>query len=602
MESISQANTLLLVLAAVALVGILSSLAARRFGAPLLLVFLGIGMLLGEDGLGIVFNNYEFAYLIGSFALAVILFDGGLHTRLNTFRRALAPAITLATLGVVLTATLTGIGAFYLLELTWLEALLLGAIVASTDAAAVFFLLRAGGLQLKRPMGPVLEIESGTNDPVAMLMTLILTQLVLAQGAGWQVGVLVDLALQAGLGALFGVAFGFAATFALNRLQLQAGLHPLLAMSTAVLTYALTARLGGSGFVAVYLAGLIIGNRPVRAYPAIVSFHEAITWLAQMTMFLILGLLVTPTTLMNYALPGLLIALGLMLVARPLAVWLCLMPFGFAARDKFFISWVGLRGAVSIFLASIPTLVGAPHAEGYFNVAFFVVLTSLIVQGWTLAPMAKLLKVGAVRAQREVRRLEIDLPGQVESELVSYPLSEKSAIFEDAALPRWVRLVFVVRENSVMEPSEAGELQPGDYAYFLAPVSHVGQLDRFLGARGVRLGPRAFPERSEYSLKGAASLTRICRRNALPLPESPELPESATINDFFKAKLDGQPTSGDVVRLGAATFTADRVKGGDVQSATLRFDDEKLNFGRRLMKRVSTPLPGGLGRSPGPAG
>ncbi len=492
MESIFTVNALLLFGALMVLAGILSSLVATRFGAPILLVFLLLGMLAGEEGLlRIPFSDYRTTYLVGSLALAVILFDGGLRTKFQRFRGALKPSLLLATLGVLITALLVGAAAHYALGYEALEALLLGSIVASTDAAAVFFLLRAGGLHLKGRVGAVLEIESGTNDPFAVFLTLVLTQLVLASGAHAFSAVMGELLRQGALGTLFGLSGGLSLVWLLNRLQLPGGLHPLLAVAAAIAIYGLTALLGGSGFLAVYLAGLMLGNRPLRAYPSIVSFHDAATWLCQIVMFLLLGLLVTPTKLLPYLWPALGIALFLMVVARPVAVWLCLFPYGFAAKEKAFIAWVGLRGAVSIFLAAIPTLAHVPHADAYFNVAFFVVLISLLVQGWTLNFAARKLGLALRRTLPNVARIEVDIPGQFEHEMVGYPIEAGSFVLERNMLPSWARPVLVVRGGEILGPAEAGELLEDDYAYFLAPADRVHRLDRlFAGPLGRRCAVR----------------------------------------------------------------------------------------------------------------
>ena len=364
MESLQLSNVQLLTGAVLVLAGIGSSLLARRFGAPLLLVFLVLGMLFGREGpVGLVFENYRLAYLLGSLALAVILFDGGLRTRIGDVRGALAPAATLATLGVLLTALLTAVAARPLLGLDWPHALLLGAIIASTDAAAVFFLLHAGGLHLRRRVAATLEVESGSNDPVAVLLTLLLVGwLSVADAPSWpQVG---ELLLRQGLfGVAIGILGGLGMALALNRLALPAGLHPLLSLAGAIGVFSLSNLLGGSGFLSVYLAGLVLGNRPVRAYANLVAVQDAGTWLAQMVMFLVLGLLVRPSALLELLWSSLAVAVFLMLVARPLVVALCLAPFGFERNERIYIGWVGLRGAVGIFLASIPLLVGLEQAE-----------------------------------------------------------------------------------------------------------------------------------------------------------------------------------------------------------------------------------------------
>lgn len=479
MESIELIHYALLFSALIVLIGIFSSLVATRFGIPMLVVFLVIGMLAGEDGPGgIEFENYELTYLIGSFALAVILFDGGLRTRLSSqLKGRRAPAALLSTAGVTITALVVGLAAIWVLKVSWVEGFLLGAIVGSTDAAAVFFLLRSGGLRLRPQVASTLELESATNDPVAVMITLLATSVLLADtsGIGWQVPLL--LAWQLCIGIVFGIAGGLAISWAVNNAPLSAGLHPLMVVASAIALYALTAVCGGSGFLAVFIGGLVVGNRPTRAFANVSTFHDAATWLCQMIMFIVLGLLVTPSNLVSYLLPGLAIGLVLMLAARPISVWLCLLPFKYSSRQVTFVSWVGLRGAVSIFLAAIPTLAGVDNAGIYFNVAFVVVLLSLIVQGSTLRLAAVRLGQASITRSEPPRRVELDLPGQLALELVGYQIQESSSLLSGSTPPDWARLVLVVRDGRVLESAHAGPLQPGDYGYFLAPPDKAHLLD-----------------------------------------------------------------------------------------------------------------------------
>ncbi len=571
MASIDLVNAFLLIGSALVLLGIFSSLVATRFGAPLLLVFLVLGMLAGEDGPGgIVFNDYETTYLIGSLALSVILFDGGLRTRLSVFRGALAPALLLATAGVVITAAVTGaVAALLIGGLSPLQGLLLGAIVSSTDAAAVFFLLRTGGLRLRGRVGALLEIESGTNDPIAVFLVLVLTELLLAgsQTPGW--AVLQRFAEQGSIGVAAGLAGGFASAALLNRLQMPGGLYPLFVVAGAILVYAAASLLGGSGLLAVYLAGLVIANRPVRAYPTIVGFHDAATWLCQIVMFIVLGLLVTPATLLDYALPGVLLALVLILVARPLAVWLCLWPFGFSDKEKLFVSWVGLRGAVSIFLAAIPTLSGVAFGEAFFNIAFFVVLVSLLVQGWTLTGVARYLGMALRRTAPSVQRVELDIPGQLEQEMVGYPITSDSLILALSRLPAWTRVVLVVRDHEILSPSEAGPLRPGDYAYLLTPPDRVPRLDRLFG-ESPDVQRRLHAPFGELSLNGDARLGEVAQLYELDIGEADR---ALSVAGFFKAHHRGASHPGTRLRLGDATLVARQVENGRVERAGLQLDE-----------------------------
>jgi potassium/hydrogen antiporter len=579
MHGLDVANTLIFVGAALVLLGIVSSLVATRFGAPLLLVFLLVGMLAGQDGPGgIVFNNYRMTYLVGSVALSVILFDGGLRTRLALFRGVLAPSMILATAGVVITAAVTGVAAGAVLGLRPIEALLLGAIVGPTDAAAVFFLLRTGGLRLQSRVGSTLEIESGTNDPIAVFLVLVLTEFILAgsQASGW--GLVLNLGEQAVIGAVLGVAGGFALVTVLNRIAMPGGLHPLFAVAGAIMIYGAVALAGGSGLLAVYVAGLVMANRPTRAYPSIVGFHDAVTWLCQIVMFLVLGLLVTPTTVWNFAWQGLVVALVLTLVARPLAVWLCLSPFGYALKEKLFVSWVGLRGAVSIFLAAIPTLAGVPNAGTYFNVAFFVVLVSLLVQGSTLTAAARRLGVALRQVTQKVSRVEIDIPGQTEQEIVGYPVNADSIILGLGRLPSWARVVMVVRKGHVLDPGEAGPLRPGDYSYFLVGRDRLARLDS-LFRESPEVARRLGLFFGELPIRGETRLSEVEQFYDLDFGSHDA---DVTLADWATERLD-KPALDAVLPVPGGKLVVRRLEAGRIASVGLQLDellqvdpDEKL--------------------------
>src|SRR5215471_13083042 len=477
MAALDTVSLTILFAALLVLAGILSSLVALRFGAPLLLVFLVVGMLAGESGPGgIKFDDVRATYLVGSVALALILFDGGLRTRLATFRSVLAPSLALATIGVLLTAALTAPIVRLLLGFDWIESLLVGAVVASTDAAAVFLLIRVHGLRLRPRVGATLEVESGTNDPFAIFLTVALVELALASNQPWYT-VLNELAVEAIGGAIIGLLGGRVTVIALNRLELPQGLHAPLVMTLALVVFGVAQALHASGFLAVYLAGLIIGNRPTRAHNSVVAFLDAATWLAQIVMFVLLGLLVSPSRLGASILPAVGVAFVLMLVARPIAVFACLAPFRFNWREKIFIAWTGLRGAVAIFLASIPMLVGLSKAYLYFDVAFVVVIISLLLQGWTLAAAARKLHVALPRSERGPRRVELDLPGQLEQELVGYPVRPRSLYFRRGLVPSWSKPTLVIRNEQILTPAEAEPVAPGDYIYLLAPPARAEALD-----------------------------------------------------------------------------------------------------------------------------
>jgi potassium/hydrogen antiporter len=570
MAGLDLVNTAIFIGALLVVVGIFSSLIATRFGAPLLLVFLVVGMLAGEDGPGgLVFSNYSTTYLVGSVALSVILFDGGLRTRLSVFRGVLAPSLIMATLGVIVTASVAGATAWAVFDLAPIEALLLGSIIASTDAAAVFFLLRTGGLRLQSRVGSTLEIESGTNDPIAVFLVIVLTELVLAGATVPTWDMAIALGQQGAIGVLAGLIGGFALVEMLNRVAMPGGLHPLFTVASAIMVYAMTALAGGSGRLAVYIAGLVMANRPTRAYPSIVGFHDAVTWLSQIVMFLMLGLLVTPTTLWRYAVPGLIVALVLTFVARPLAVWLCLGPFGYTTREKLFVSWVGLRGAVSIFLAAIPTLAGVPNADAFFNIAFFVVLLSLLVQGSSLTWAARKLGVALRQNVPSVSRVELDIPGQTEQEIVGYPVTRDSVILGLSRLPGWARLLMVVRKEQILDPATAGQLQPGDYSYFLVPRDRLPRLDS-LFRESPDVARRLGLLFGELPIRGETALGQVARFYELDIGQAdPEQP----IGVWAADRLGGKPELDAVVTISGGRLVVRRLESGRIASIGLQLDE-----------------------------
>ena len=570
MSSIDSISLGILLGSLLVLAGILSSLIALRFGAPLLLVFLLVGMLAGEAGpFGLQFDDVGVAYTVGSVALGLILFDGGLRTRFQTFRNVIGPAGTLATAGVIVTAALTAPVAMLTLGLNWTEALLMGAVVASTDAAAVFFLLHAKGLRLRPRVSATLEVESGLNDPLAIFLTIVLVELLLVGSKPWA-ELAVFLARETILGGLIGYLGGRAVVFVLNRLDLPQGLHAPFVATGAVVIFGLAEVAHGSGFLAVYIAGLVVGNSSVRAHNTVVVFLDAVTWLAQIAMFVLLGLLSWPHRLPETMLQGLAVAAALMLIARPAAVFLCLAPFPFSLREKLFMSWVGLRGAVGIFIASIPLLVGLRNAHIFFDVGFVVVITSLLVQGWTIAPAARVLGVSFPRSDPLPRRVELDLPGQLEQEIVGYPLNATSPYLRRGLLPSWARPTLVVRDQKILSPQEAQPVRQGDYVYLLAPPEKAQALDRFF----VDMPPPAAPDPrllGDFFVSGDATLGALAEIYGLSIaPEHTEV----SLADHVAGELKRRPRPGDVVPLGPIALVAHRVTDGRVTSVGLRLADE----------------------------
>jgi len=566
MGSLDTVSLAILLGSLLVLAGILSSLIALRFGAPLLLVFLLVGMLAGEGGPGgIKFDDVGVAYTVGSIALALILFDGGLRTRFASFRNVLAPAISLATVGVLITTVLTAPVARFVLGIDWVPALLIGAVVASTDAAAVFFLINARGLRLRPRVRAVLEVESGTNDPFAVFLVLLLVKILLIGDESWS-HALVSFLRDAILGCVIGFVGGQIIALVLNRLSLAQGLHAPFVAVSALVVFAFANAVHSSGFLAVYLAGLVVGNKQTRAHNSVVVFLDAVTWLAQIVMFVLLGLLAWPHRLADSLAGAVAVAVVLMLIARPVAVFVCLTPFKFQWREMLFISWVGLRGAVGIFLASIPLLVGLPIAYLYFDVAFVVVLSSLLVQGWTVALAARKLDISFARSDPLPRRVELDLPGQLAREIVGYPVAASSPFLRRGLIPNWARPTLVIRNEEILTPAEAAPVREGDYIYLLAPPEKAQALDRFF----VKMPPPATPDPrllGDFFVPGTATLGALAEIYGLQVAADHT---EVTLADYFSEQLRRRIKTGDIVELGPIALLAHKVSGGHVTTVGLR--------------------------------
>ena len=564
-------NQLIFVAGTLFLLSILASAFTPRVGAPLLLVFLLVGMLAGEDGPGgIRFDDYRIANLAGTTALAVILFDGGMRTPIVNFRIALRPSLMLATLGVFCTTAIVGLFAASMLHITRAEGLLIGAIVGSTDAAAVFSLLHTSEVRLNQRVTATLEIESGTNDPMAVFLTLGLLQY-LHEGDQYTIadGLLL-FAQQMGLGLALGLGGGRALLWLINRLDISDSLYPLLALSGGMLLFGGTALLGGSGFLAAYICGLVLGNRPLRSFASVHRFHDGLAWLAQIGMFLILGLLASPSALMPLIKPGLLIAFVLIFLARPVGVALSLLPFRFPWREQAFIAWVGLRGSVPMVLATFPLITHVPHAHLFFNVAFFIVLVSLVVQGWTLAPMSRLLRLQMPSNTVRVRRIDLDLPGGSGHEIVSYRLEGSSALIglrpKNLPIPDVSRIVSIARGGRLLPYREWNVLRSGDYVSLLAAQAELPVLDEVF--RGRKSGGSAEEQRffGDFVLKPDARLAELLEIYGV---EAPVGFPGQTLAEFFSSYMV-HPVVGDRLRLGTMELAVRRMEGAKIIEFGLR--------------------------------
>lgn len=479
----------LIIVSLLLLGSILASKVSDRFGVPSLVLFLALGMLAGSDGLGgFYFDDPALAQFIGVVALTLILFSGGLDTHWSSVRPVLASGVALSTLGVFVTALIVGVFAKFVLNLSMLEGLLLVAIVSSTDAAAVFSILRAKGINLKGNLRPLLELESGSNDPMAVFLTVGLIQLLTVPDTTLP-GLILSFGLQFLIGAITGLGIGRGIVLLVNRLRLgYEGLYPVLTLALVFLTYGVTNIIGGNGFLAVYVAGIMVGNQDFIHKRSLLRFHDGLAWLMQIAMFLTLGLLVFPSRLVPVIVPGLIIAAGIMFVARPVSVFLGLALSKFAAREKAFASWVGLRGAVPIVLATYPLLAGLPQADLIFNVIFFVVLTSVLLQGSSVHLAAKLLRVDAPVIPKRIYPIEYNPVSGFRSELKELTISPRSDVagrpIVELGLPDSFLVILIAREGEFLVPSGGTVLLVGDTLIALSDEAGFEQVQARI-SRGV---------------------------------------------------------------------------------------------------------------------
>lgn len=537
------------------LLGIVSSKLSARLGLPVLVLFLLVGMLAGSEGIGgIEFEDYRLSHAIGTVALAIILFDGGVNTSLTALRIAWKPAAMLGTMGVLVTAAIAGFAAALILGISWLEGLLLGSIVSSTDAAAVFSVLRNGGVGLPKRITAVLEVESASNDPMAIFMTIGCIELLLGQvttGPGL-LGLFVSQML---IGCLVGLAGGFTAVFVVNRIRLSApGMYPVLVSAFCLLTFGLAARFGGSGFLAVYLAGLVIGNRPLVFQRGIRLFHEALAWLSQIVMFVVLGLLCFPSRLLDVAGKALLISAILIFIARPVAVLVSVFPFRFTSKELALISWVGLKGAVPITLAMFPLMLATeenPLQAGLlFDVVFFIVAVSAAIQGTLLAPVATWLGLRRPCDAEPPVTLEINSLRQVNGEIVDYAIGDDSRaagrLVKDLALPEGAVIALIAREDQIIPPQGQTEIRAGDHVILVLRPGIQPLVSQIFGGR--RDGGAVIVSGAiEFPLRPTTTVGDLRERYAFEL----DGPAARTLAEVMTHELGNlTPQVGELVRFG----------------------------------------------------
>lgn len=482
--------------AALIILGILASKISSRVNTPVLLMFLAVGMLAGTDGIarlsfidwgGISFTNYRIANFFGSVALCYILFSGGLGTNWQSIKRCTVTGGILASLGVLLTALVVALAGMAFFDLQFEYAMLLGAIISSTDAAAVFAVLRSRGVSLKGQLKPLLELESGSNDPMAAFMTIFMIGMIGNPGDSYWT-VLTSFLTRMSLGIAFGLAIGYAAARIFDRVGLEYdGLYLVLGIGLVLFCYGICEIAGGNGFMAVYVCGLMMGNRKFLYKNGFIHFNDGISWLMQVTMFLMLGLLVNPRELPGIAVEGLVLSVVLMLVARPVAVYLCMLGSRYTWRERTFVSWVGLRGAAPIVLATFPAIYGVPNAHEYFTVVFFIVITSVLIQGSTLMPVAKLLKLDKPFVVRRRSPLQFEQTNTIAGEMIEYEIEAGTAaencLIRDLHLPKETRIFLIRRGDGFVVPEGNTRILGGDGLMFLAEPRQFDAARRILSHR-----------------------------------------------------------------------------------------------------------------------
>ena len=454
-----------------------------RFGVPALLLFLVVGMLFGSDGLGLQFHNAKEAQFIGMVALSVILFSGGMDTKFSEIKPILIPGIVLSTVGVLLTAIFTGLFIWWISGMSWSNiylplttSLLLASAMSSTDSASVFAILRSQKMNLKNNLRPMLELESGSNDPMAYMLTIVLIQFIQSGGMGIT-GIFGSFIMQFVVGAVAGYLLGKLAILMLNRLNIDnQALYPILLLSFIFFTFSITDLLNGNGYLAVYIAGIMVGNNKIMYRKEIYTFMDGLTWLFQIIMFLCLGLLVNPHELLDIALVATLIGVFMILVGRPLSIFICLLPFGkkITHRSRLFISWVGLRGAVPIIFATYPVVAQVPGADVMFNIVFFITIVSLIVQGTTVSSTARLLKL-STPLEKTGNEFGVELPEEIDTDLrdmtVTTEMLEEGDTLKDITLPNGALVMIVKRGTEFLIPNGSLKLRLGDKLLLISEKS-----------------------------------------------------------------------------------------------------------------------------------
>lgn len=561
-------DQIILLAAILILIGIISSKISARLGLPVLVLFLLVGMLAGEGGIGgIAFDNAIAAHALGSLALALILFDGGLQTPMTSIKLVWKPASVLATLGVTVTAGATGVAAAYILGLPLMEGLLLGSIVGSTDAAAVFSLMRNAGIHINARIKSLLEIESASNDPMAIFLTVGLLE-VLVNGMEPGAGLLKLFAMQMGIGAIVGLAVGWGTIKVINKIRLTAtGLYPVMVLAFGLLAFGIAANFGGSGFLAIFIAGVIIGDTPIAFQRTTFLFHDGLAWVSQIMMFVVLGLLVNISSLLDVWLEGLLIAMVLVFVARPIAVVPVMKIFGFNAREITLVSWVGLRGSVPIILAIFPLVFGLPGAYLIFNVVFFIVLISATLQGSTLAFAARKLGLTEKPPAMPAATLEITSLVDVDAEIVEYTLGGNpraaGRTLSQMALPDSTVVAMITRGTNVIPPRGSTRLRGGDHLFVVIRPELRPFVDCIF-SEALDASECDLPDK-EFHLKGSTKVEDVWNSYGVSLGDDAK----QTLEQLFRSELGDDCAINSSITVGDKQLTIAGMSEGRITTVTL---------------------------------
>lgn len=471
----------LLILSLLFFMSILSGKAGSKFGVPSLLLFLGVGMVFGGDGLGVKFEDYSLAQTVGTVALCIILFSGGMDTKVKELRPVVSEGILLSTLGVLLTALITGIAIFLIFKwinpdsnIGLLGALLLASTMSSTDSASVFAILRSRGVNLKHNLRPLLELESGSNDPMAYMMVITLMEMISAGSEANYYMALASVTTQLIMGGASGLILGYIAVKTINRIRIDNdSLYPILVLTFGLFTFSVTYFLQGNGYLAVYVAGLFIGNKKFANKRITLNFFDGIAWLLQLVMFLMLGLLVSPKELLDVIVPALIVSFVMIFLSRPFSVFACMLPFKRPLKDKLYVSWVGLRGAVPIIFAIMPLAADIPGAKLMFNVVFFCTLVSLLVQGTSLTGMARWMRLAEKSDEpTKLKDFDIDMSSDIDAVISEVTLNEESLLsgnrLMDIKLPKNSLVTMVKRDDKYFVPTGGTELMENDILLVMA--------------------------------------------------------------------------------------------------------------------------------------